>query len=350
MDRSNSTELAPFIEALMRVSNLNVNQAKTLVYYSVMTWSDEPKIRPIIDLHGESGTGKNSIMKQIQGWCHGAKWINASNKTPAQLRDDLEGVVTAFIEEADKTKEPKECETWYQQRFDSTGNNITYKVLEKTEKGYVVPKKVEGKFFGYTVVHTQNSFQRVELDRRIIRVTLVKDTGKRYTSTDRLDVSFLDQTANEIDWEMEIEQPASNSAWDAWIPLVRAAKYFHDDAFIKYAKEQIQSKTEEDNLTKEFEPKGLVFSEICSMFDSSEPQSIAAKDIRKALLERGYSYDERQIVKSAKELGFTIIHPHNKSTIKVESKEQLTEVARKNNISLEEDVSTIEPSAVLSAH
>ena len=55
-----------FIEALMKAGNLTENQAKMLVYYCIMTWSDKPRIRPIFDIHGESGTGKNGIMRQLK--------------------------------------------------------------------------------------------------------------------------------------------------------------------------------------------------------------------------------------------------------------------------------------------
>jgi hypothetical protein len=332
--------ISKFTEALMRVSNLDINQAKTLVYYTIITWSEKLKIRPLIDLHGESSSGKNSIMKQIESWCRGAKWINASNKTPAQLRDDLNGVVTAFIEEADKTKDPKECETWYQQRYENTGNGITFKVLEKTEKGHVIPKEVKGNFFGNTIMHSQNSFVRVELDRRILRLNLIKDSSRLYTFTEGLEPKTLKEIAQAINWDMPIEQSASNSAWDVWVPLIRVATHLQDTAFIDYVKEQIKLKTEEDNQTKEYEPRGLVFSEIFTVCDNDPPQfpvNVSAKDIRKALMERGYQYDERQIVKNARELGFTIIRPHNKSKIKVESKEKLLEIAEKNKIPIESE-------------
>ena len=68
MENNNRLEtVRPFVDALIGASNLDENQAKTLVYYCTMTWSDEPRIRPIIELNGDSGTGKNGIMRQIKG-------------------------------------------------------------------------------------------------------------------------------------------------------------------------------------------------------------------------------------------------------------------------------------------
>ncbi|MFC1956673.1 hypothetical protein ACFLVY_00010 [Chloroflexota bacterium] len=122
-----------FIEALMKAGNLDINQAKTLVYYCIVTWSDEPKIRPIIDLKGESGTGKNGIMKQMKDWCAYARWINARNMTSAELRDSLADTKTVFVEEADKTKNPGESENWYQMRYEDTGRVISYRRLHSTD-------------------------------------------------------------------------------------------------------------------------------------------------------------------------------------------------------------------------
>jgi len=330
--------LRPYIEALIGAGNLDENQAKTLVYYCIMTWSDKPQIRPIIDLHGESGTGKNGIMKQIKGWCRVSKWINARNKTGAQLRDDLADTTTAFVEEADKTREPKACENWYQQRFDETGRDITYKKPEISRKGYVSYAEETHNHFGYTVLHTQNFFHSVELDRRVLRITLFKNSNRLYTMTEGLHGETLAQIANEVDWRSLIPQPVSNSAWDVWLPLMRVAAHLEDDDFLGYAKKQIESKTEEDDLTKVFEPKGVVLSEIAPRYRTglqNGNRRIAITTIREAINERGYRYDERQITKAAKELGFTIVYPHNKAHIKIVSEQQLAEITKKAGIAQE---------------
>lgn len=325
----------PFIDALKKAGNLNENQAKTLAYYCVMTWSDKPRIRPLIDLHGESGSGKNTIMMQVKPWCNGSKWINARNKTAPQMRDDLANTTTAFVDEADKTKEPKLCENWYQQRYDETGKDISYRRQELNGKGRSISKPVTCNHFGYTFLHSQNPFESIELDRRIIRITLFKDENRPYTITEGLPNGTLYQIANQVDWTSTIPQPVSNSAWDVWLPLMRIAIYLGDGTFLSYAMEQIKQKTAEDGLTKVFESKGVVLSEIAAPYLEAIKQQkrhIAITTVRKLLKDRGYDYTERQIVKAAKELGFGLAYPHNKAHIRVEGEPVLRDIAARAGV------------------
>lgn len=319
----------PFVDALSRVSNLDKNQAKTLVYYCIMTWSDEPKVRPIIELNGESGTGKNGIMQQIQPWCQEAKWINARNITPPQLRDQLANTVTAFIEEADKTQGQTQCENWYQMRYGDTSKEVSYRRLELTGKDRQISRQVTRNHFGYTILHTQNPFQSTEMDRRILRINIFKDSSRPYTITDIPTREFPLELADEVDWDKEIEEAMSNSAWDVWLPLMRIADYIGDIGFLEYAKEQIRLKTEEDDLSKVYEPKGIVLSEVAPLYLSaleSGRQRIAITDIRAGIRDRDCVLIERQIVKLAKDLGFGIAYPGNKAYVRVVSKEELQDI------------------------
>jgi hypothetical protein len=325
----------PFVDALKKASNLSENQAKTVVYYCIMTWSDKPRIRPLTDLHGESGSGKNAIMKQVKPWCNGSKWINARNKTAPQIRDDLANTTTAFIEEADKTREPKLCENWYQQRYDETGKDISYRKQGLDAKGHSISIPVTCNHFGYTFLHSQNQFESIELDRRMIRILLFKDLSKPYGITQGLLNGVLQQIANQVDWSYPMPQSVSNSAWDVWLPLMMVAVYLGDSAFLTYALDQIERKTEEDGLTKVFESKGVVLSEIAAPYIGAVKQGkkhIAITTVRQQLKNRGYEYSERQIVKAAKELGFGIAYPHNKAHIKIEGEQVLRDIAARAGV------------------
>jgi len=343
------TNLEPCIEALMGAGNLNENQAKTLTYYSIMTWSEEPTIRPIIDLNGESGTGKNGIMKQMAKLCREPKWINARNATPAQLRNQLADTVTALVEEADKTTSPKECENWYQMRYEDTGQKVSYGRLHVTTKGKQLVREETHNHFGYTILHTQNPFQSTEMDRRILRITIFKDSSRGYKITDVPNSSVLVEIGLEVDWGKEIEGALSNSAWDVWLPLMRVADHIGDTTFLEYAKEQIRLKTEEDDLSKIYEPKGIVLSEIAlpylSFLENGQSR-IAITDIRGKIRDRDCLLVERQIVRLARELGFTIIYPGNKAYVRVVSKEELQGIFEKAGVSQNWDESLIETKPV----
>jgi hypothetical protein len=328
-------DLEKCIGALMTAGNLSENQAKTLIYYALMTWSKVPKIRPIIDLNGESGTGKNGIMKQIQPWCRGPKWINARNMTPPQLRDKLAYTATAFVEEADKTQGQAQCENWYQMRYDESGKEVSYRKLELTIKDKQITRQVTCNHFGYTILHTQTPFQSTEMDRRILRITVYKDSGRTYKISDIPVDEFPLEIADEVDWDKEIEGAMSNSAWDVWLPLMRVADYVGDADFLEYAREQIKLKTEEDDLSKIYEPKGIVLSEIAPFYLAALAGGkghIAITDIRAGVRERDCMLIERQIVKLAKELGFNIVYPGNKAYVRVISKDELRGIFEKAGV------------------
>jgi hypothetical protein len=323
----------------MKASNLVVNQAKTIFYYCVFTWCPNPRNKPLLNLNGETSTGKNWLMRVIKDWCCRPVWIKAENITEATLRDRLANSGTAFIEEADKVKNPKECEIWFKMRYDDTSKSVTYKAQRTNRKQLNYNEDVLANHFGYTILHTQNPFQAIELDRRTIRIDIVKDTTKTYElpKTD-LDNRILKQIADSIDWDIEVS--GSGSAWDCWLPLMRIAGYLGDNDFVNYAFECIEAKTEEDNLSKVFEPKGVVLSEVIPRYLAClnvNETKIPITDITEAIRKRKLQFypDERQVTRLTKQLGFEVYYPHNKAHIKVKTREELESIVVGQGISTE---------------
>jgi hypothetical protein len=294
-------------------------------------------------------------MKQMMGWCRESKWINGRNKTVAQMRDDLADSVTAFVEEADKTENPRGCENWYQNRYDEGGNDVSYRRLYVTSTNKMLCPQETHNHFGYTILHTQNAVQSIELDRRILRINIPKDSHRKYESTEGLDDLPLLSISNEVDWQAEIPQGASNSAWDVWLPFMRVAIHLGDEKFLEYAREQIELKTEEDDLTKVFEPRGIILSEIAEAYKSAlnvQQRRICIGDIRIAVNGRGYLFDERQIVKEARSLGFEVYYPGNKAHVKVLSREQLDAIMGQYCIAqnVEDEEVAVAGSALVASH
>jgi len=335
--------LTPYIKALISISNPTENQAKTGVYYSVTTYNKNPRVKPILNLDGESGTGKNPLMEQMKLWCNKPKWIKGENKTSAQMRNELANTRTAFVEEADKTKDQKECENWYKLRYDRSSEETKYTAqMTSTVREQNYNKNLTTNHFGYTVLHTQNPFQAGELDRRIIRITIMKDNTRNYSDIDTTLGNLLVGTiASEIDWNSPIPSAGSGSAWDCWLPLMRVAAHLGDDEFLKYAREQIELKMQEDNLSKVFEPKGIVLGEITSLYKVSlhtdKQPPVAITDVTKIIRNRVLPFypDERQVTRIAKILGFPVYYPGGKAYIKVISEEHLAAVLSKHSIEIE---------------
>lgn len=345
--------ILPLVDALMRASNLSENQAKTLIYYCLMTWSDEPKKRPILVLDGESGTGKNDLMGMMYDWCRHetgepgkrTEWVNADRMSEATLRDQLADKTTVFVEEADKTVDPAKSEGWYKIRYEETGRGKKYRRQTVNSRGYMISKEETHDHYGYTVLHVQNAFQSTEMDRRTLRVTIFKDNSRKYKVI-KVPINEVPmEIAEETDWDAEIEQEYSGSAWDVWLPLMRTAKTVDDTEWLEYARKQIDLKTQEDALSKVYEPKGIVLSEIIPLYRAALdknvmpklPNRIAITEVRKAIAERGYNYTEKQIAKAARDLGFRVYYPQNKAHIKVEGEELLKSIGARAGYCEEED-------------
>ena len=332
--------IKPLVTVLMEASNLDENQAKTLVYYCLMTWSDKPKKRPILVLDGESGTGKNDLMKLMLPWCREPKWINADRTTESVLRDQLASTVTVFVEEADKTTDSAKCEGWYKIRYEETGKGKKYRKQTVNTRGYTINKEETLDHYGYTILHVQNAFQSTEMDRRTLKMTIFKNNNRKYKVTEVPLEEVPIEIVEEIDWDAEVEQDYSGSAWDVWLPFMRIATHLEDTEWLEYARQQIDLKSKEDALSGVYELKGIVFSEIIPLYDQAVKQSIrrvAITEIRRAISERGYFYTEKQIAKAAKDLGFTVYYPQNKAHIKIEGGELLSRVKTKVGLPEEED-------------
>jgi len=332
-------QVAPYIETIVRVSNLDITQAKTVVYYCVFTWCPNPRHKPLLNYDGETDTGKNDLMMVTKNWCYRPVWIKAENITAATLRDKLANSGTAFIEEADKIKDQKECETWFKMRYDKSSESVTYKAQRTDRKQRNYNKDVVANHFGYTILHTQNPFQSIELDRRIIRIHILKDTSREYAlpETD-LDNTVLRQIANDIDWHRETS--GSGSAWDCWLPLIRVASHLEDNDFVNYAFECIDAKTEENNQSKVFEPRGIALSEIIPRYLACLRMSqskIPITDITTLIRNRSLPFypDERQVTGLTKQLGFTVYYPGNKAHIKVISRGELDSIVARHGFSPE---------------
>lgn len=349
--------LDPYIKSLMDTTNIDINQAKTLVYYCIMSWAPDDKlsIKPLLLLTGESGTGKNKSMEIMYPWCRHnnesrewppAEWINADRMRETQLRNALANTATAFVEEADKAEPLEQCEGWYKTRYDISSKKKQYGRQVETTWGKTVKNvnRVEvGNHFGFTVLHAQNPFISPELSRRTITISIIKNEKRKYRQVKYpFSNKFIEIACSLTDWDSEIEKPYSNSAWDIWEPWLRIAMAINDKDFINYIYSQIEAKQEEDETNKLFEPKYIVMSEIIPIYFSQlkadlKPGStkrIFITELAKQTYQRNPTLKEKQIAGIARNLGFQIYKPGGKTAIVVESQERLVEIASKVGVDL----------------
>jgi hypothetical protein len=340
----------PYINALVKASNIDKNKAKTLFYYCILTWSLNEDIhkKPILLIAGESGTGKNDLMELMYNWClHEKKdskkvrpeWIKGDQITEAQLRDELADTTTAFIEEGDKAKVLKDAENWYKLRYDETSRQKSYRKYSVNQYGKPVFTDEVRNHYGFTVIHAQNPFQTPEFQRRTITVDIEKDETKTYKKTPvKLTTAISDICQEKIHWSSELELNLSGSAYNCWEPLLRIATYLDDKKYIEYVFDSINRKKEEDDSNKFFEPKYMVLTEIIPMYlkrTKGKYNKIAITELRELLKKRDANLNEMQISNIARNWGFETYRPGGRTNIRVISKEALQRISSKAHIPLD---------------
>jgi len=71
----------------------------------------------------------------------------------------------------------------------------------------------------------------------------------------------------------------------------------------------------------------LILAPIYAQSLSRGVRMIAVTEVKQKLIEAGFQAHEREIVKISRELGFSLIYPHNKSHILVESEGKIVEIS-----------------------
>ena len=154
--RSLSSQLQPYVEALLGASGLSEFDAVTSVLYAIATHLDLEEY-PLLVYQGVAGSGKSSAMKQLFPMCKGSEWIRG--KTPAAQQRELKlGVSTAFVEEGDKIDNDL-----YTCRFSKQTGEMS--INEPDGAGW---KLTPYNIFGATVLHRRVSIGDVGLRSRSI--------------------------------------------------------------------------------------------------------------------------------------------------------------------------------------
>ena len=335
----------PYIEAISKASNLEEKYAETIVFWAIMTWTDAPTIRPILDINGESGTGKSHLMKMIFPWCQNPHWVDGLDITTASLRDELDGKWAVFVEEADKAKEPRNAEKWYQERYQPTFGEKRFRRQMYDGNGRNYNEEAVGHFFGPMIMHTQNVFTSMEIERRILRIPIFKNSDRDYQLTTGLKSAPLHAIAEQVQWDAKLSIASANSAWDTYMDYVRIADYLGDQEYLDWVSEKIEEKKEEDDMTKLFEPKGVVLSEATPLYVAglrNDRRRIPVTEITENVCRR-LKMDERQVCKVLRQLKFKIEKPGNKAHVTIEGEEKLRYIAKLNGIDPEELLKCDEP-------
>jgi len=236
----------PALEALTGASGIDKNQAKTVLYYAIATHllPDKLSIMPVLAIIGPPGTGKTSLMKQLERMVNCPKWLNP--KSSPSLRDSLDGTITALIEEADKVDEDL-----IGNRYSRETSKVTYKIGAET--GWIT--KIAD-IFGATILHRRLPFKDPAVKSRSIIIPTKYNPGN-YKITD-IEREEIMEIAKKVTQTFK----TSDRVRDSWKPLQIVAMSVNDNDWLGYSESQIQGDIQSLLASQNYEPEQAVMIAI----------------------------------------------------------------------------------------
>ena len=281
--------------AITSACGLDINQAKTGVYYAVGTHAIEKLDKmPILVSQGGHGSGKTTFMQVLKQICH-APIVIDGKVSKAELRDSLKLNTTAFIEEADSVDERLILMRYSRQ----TANTIVKR--GSASQGWT---REPMNLFGATVLHRRVPFKDPAVDSRSITIRTIYKSGNYSIPT--LDGTALASIAANVDWAKPIAIP-DGRAGDTWMPLFQAALYCNDTEWLQYALGELNKAIASLSVGQEYEPSQLVVSKLVSTAIMPDPQQlkprVTLQEITKALKNDGHDLNPWQVGKILRGLG-----------------------------------------------
>ncbi len=289
--------IAAYANAITSASGLDINQAKTSVYWAIATHGiNKLEIMPILVSEGGHGTGKSTLMKILRQICN-APIVIDGKVSKAELRDSLQPNTTALIEEADGVDERLILMRYARQTASTTVKRGS------ASKGWT---REPLNLFGATVLHRREPFKDPAVDSRSITIrTVYKKQG--VSPIPALGVSPLSSIAANVDWSKTLVIPDGRAA-DTWMPLFQAAYYCNDTAWMVYASGELIKAIANLSEGQGYEPNQYIVSKLVSLaIDPNLKQlkpRVALKDITNELKKEGHSLNSWQVGRILKDQGF----------------------------------------------
>lgn len=296
-----SLQIITYAIAITSACGLDINQAKTVVYWAIATHALEKlAIMPILVISGSYSTGKSILISLIQQICHEPRPLDGE-MSKAELRDKLELNTTALIEEADKVDEQLILKRYARQ---TSGTSVK---RGSASQGWT---SKEMKLFGGTVLHRRIPFKDPAIDSRSIAIKTTYKPGNYVTVT--LNSSDLATIAVKVDWSKKVPaiQSLDGRAVDTWMPLFQAAVACNDTDWIAYGIGEVMKTIQNLKEGQGYEPSQVVVSKLIALA-YEEPTNrfkdrVALKAIEKGLKDDGISLTSWQVGKILRELSFEV--------------------------------------------
>lgn len=280
--------LDEYVKALMGASAIKEQEAKTCVYYAMLTYRLDslPKV-PILALIGPIGTGKSTLLNQLALFVSEPKWVSTESR--ASLRDQLDGCRTALIDEGDKVDEDLLV-----RRYSKETGRLCYN--RATDKGTWLP--VQANIFGATIICRRTPFKDQATASRSIVITTRFQPGN-YKITE-LNGGQLVTYAKNADLKLE----ALNRIQENWLPLQAIAMSLGDEDWLEYSHRKIEEDMANILAAQGYEPS-VAIQQILDSNASRQKMSIS--EIKQILR---YKYDIRlkiyQIEQIVGQMGYRV--------------------------------------------
>ena len=301
------------VQAITQSCGLGINQAKTIVYYSIATHDfDKLSIMPILVILGPQGTGKSTLISLMKQIVNNPVSIDG-RVSPATLRDSLKLNSTAFIEEADNVDEQLILNRYSKQTSDTVVKR------QDRDKGFLsTPLNI----FGATVLHRRVPFRDAAVDSRSIIIQT--QYSPSIIPTEPLQCDNLREIAQLVNWEVPTALQTGRVA-DTWQPLVQAVLACEDPEWLIYAIDEVFKNTKKFIRGHGYEPQQAL---IHSLYALSRPEigttikPVRITDIKEHLkAEYEVKLTPRQIDEMCRSFGFSLTRP--KGYLTVQPNEQL---------------------------
>ena len=232
-----------YISALMGASGISINQAKTCVYYAVVTFRlKDLVVIGILTIMGDTGTGKSYLIAQMKYMVHNPREISV--KTEAALRRKLSLNTTALIEEGDKADEQLLIN-----RYSRTSSAMTF-----TEQSQIGWHATDTNLFGATIIHRRKPPLDAAMRNRGIYIRTRLNPGK-YEVDACIDMKEIEEIAKGIDF-YDIKGQGRTS--DVWAPLISVAKHLGDSEWLYYAEVEKDIDSQRFVVGQDYEPQKAV--------------------------------------------------------------------------------------------
>ncbi|MFC2045595.1 hypothetical protein ACFLUH_02845 [Chloroflexota bacterium] len=284
--------LKPVIGALIGASGLTENQAKTAIYYAIVTWLyNELDFIPILEFRGNSGTGKSEAIRLLGELVANSK--NIQGKTYSEIGYRLHQVNTAIIEEGDFTQERTE---------ELLRDRCTKQLAVQTIHLPPDQTRYDIYYFGATIIHKREPFTDTAIRNRTITIKTRRKPGN-YNRTN-ISNDAIKEIAEQIKKQMPKVQ-TSDRVSDTWKPLTMVATFLNDTEWLEYEGQEMIKATRSLAMGDQYEPEDILLKAVIACSDIEFKKNIKLVNLKRTVREHfDLKWSSQRIHAMLGDLGF----------------------------------------------